>query len=310
MLDYFAKYDLGHQLLGCEADKLGVQVGKWKVPFSRSRQETGRKLQFTDRAIANILFDLNRAIGAGMYGSIEPLQQPIQLQTAIFNGFRTGSQSTSRSDSEIDRNFGWSLRAQTDLFGDFGSDGEPDLNAHAVPALRLGSAVAYTRVDIQGTSEFSRQRVVDSGTRLSDILPADVTAYNVLLFTVDAHFKYHGFAIIGDFYWRRMSEFNGADDFHLLDHGYVLQAGYFVCPEKLELLGRWSAIVGDSGTLGGENRSSDEVAVGLAWYFRGHNAKLTFDATYIDSAPVSSSRLDLLPADVGLLYRTQLQIAF
>ena len=96
----------------------------------------------------------------------------------------------------------------------------------------------------------------------------------------------------------------------LLDDGFVLQAGYFVIPDKLELLARWSRINGDSGTLGLTDQSSDEFGVGFGWYFKGHNAKLTLDASRFTGAPVSSSRLDLLPGDAGWLFRTQFQIAF
>jgi len=96
----------------------------------------------------------------------------------------------------------------------------------------------------------------------------------------------------------------------LLDDGFVLQSGYFVIPEKLELIARWSRIAGDSGTLGLVSASSDEFGAGFVWYFRGHNAKLTFDANRFNGAPVSSSRLDLLPSDAGWLFRTQFQLAF
>jgi hypothetical protein len=83
-----------------------------------------------------------------------------------------------------------------------------------------------------------------------------------------------------------------------------------VVAEKLELITRWSRIAGDSGTLGLINESSDEVGAGFVWYFKGHNAKLTFDATHVNGVPVSSSRLDLLPSDAGWLFRTQIQLAF
>lgn len=306
-LDYFATYDLGHNLLGVDNDKLGIKVGKWKQPFSRSRKESGRLLQFSDRATANVLFDLNRSLGVGLTSKLAW----IELETAIFNGFRTGSVSTSRSNATdgLDRNFGWSLRAHTELFGDVGG-GEADLSWHCDPALRIGGATAYSRIDAEGPTEFSRQRVVDSGATLSSTLPPTVTAYDVWLYTVDAQFKYQGFSLIADYYWRYMTQFKGAAVPSLVDHGFVLQSGYFVVAEKLEFIGRWSRIFGDSGTLGLINESSDEVGAGFVWYMRGQNAKLTFDATHINGVPVSSARLDMLPGDAGWLFRTQFQLAF
>ena len=58
------------------------------------------------------------------------------------------------------------------------------------------------------------------------------------------------------------------------------------------------------------DQSSDEVAAGIAWYIKGHNAKLVFDVTHLNGAPLSSARLDILPGDAGWLLRTQFQLAF
>jgi hypothetical protein len=309
-LDYYVTYDLGHNVFGCEEDKLGVKVGKWKVPFSRSREEAGRRLQFTDRATANVFFDLNRSIGAGVYGQLDHFSMPLRFETAVFNGFRTDNDSTNRANGELDSNFAWSLRSYTDLFSDFGEDGEPDLSWHVLPALRVGGGLAYTRVDEEGSSEFRRLRVVDSGARLASILPPGVSAYDIWYFTVETHLKYRGFSVIADYYWRYITQFSGGSVPSLYDDGFVLQTGYFICPKRLELLFRWSRIVGDSGTLGLEYQSSDEVATGFVWYIKGHNAKLTFDVSHFNGTPFSEARLDILPGDVGWLYRTQFQLAF
>jgi len=314
-LDYFVNYDVGHDRFGLDKNRLGFKLGKWKVPFSRSRRESGKSLQFADRATANVFFDLNRSFGVGLTSEIPSAgwlgrsDAPVELETAIFNGYGTGSVDTDRGGG-LDRNFGWSLRAQRDLHGNFGNDGEPDLAWHESPAVRLGGGLAYTRVDVEGGSEFRRERAVDSGAALSTILPATVTAYDVCLYTVDAHLKYHGFSLIADYYWRYVSQFSGAAVPGLFDDGFVLQTGYFVIAHKLEFIARWSRIRGDSGTLGLSDSSSDEVAGGLVWYLKGQNAKLTFDATHINGVPVSSSRLDILPGDAGWLFRTQMQLSF
>ena len=167
-VDCFGSYDLGRDLLGWEANKLGIKAGKWKMPFNRSREETARRLQFTERSMANLFFDINRSIGVGLYGEVDTFASPLVFETAVFNGFRSGVDSTRRG-AGLDDNFGWSLRTHTDLFSEFGEDGEPDLSWHPAPALRLGSGIALTRVDAEGASEFTRQRVVDSGATLASL---------------------------------------------------------------------------------------------------------------------------------------------
>jgi hypothetical protein len=311
-LDYFVSYDLGCDLLGCTAGKVGVKAGKWKVPFSRSREESGRRLQFNERTTANLFFDLNRSIGVGLFGELDAWTAPVRWELAIFNGFQTGAETNIR-DAGLDQNFAWSARMSTDLLGEFGGDGEPDLSWHAEPALRFGCGFAATRVDAIGTNEFAQPRVIDSGERLADLLNAsgaDVSAYDAGLYTVDAHGKFRGCSVIAEYYWRCVGNFRGGDISGLSDHGFNLQIGQFVVPEKLELLARWSRIAGNSGTLGLMRQSTDELGLGVAWYLKGHNAKLVLDASRMNGMPVSSPRLDILPGSEGWLMRTQLQFGF
>jgi hypothetical protein len=110
--------------------------------------------------------------------------------------------------------------------------------------------------------------------------------------------------------FRTVDGFEGATIPGLYDHGFWLQVGKFICPRKLQLLARWSRVTGDSGTLGAENQSAEEIAGGFAWYFRDQNAKLVADMTYLDGAPINSSALDIKPGEIGWLFRTQIQFAF
>lgn len=310
LLDYYATYDIGHNILCLHADELGIKFGKWKVPFSRSREETARKMQFGERSISNLFFDLDRAIGIGLYSVMEQFTVPMYLETAIFNGFNTGNVATNRTGG-LDRNFGWSARVFSDVIGEFGDDGEPDLKWHDQPALRLGAGTAFTRFHRAGNdAEYSLPTVVDSGDPLARLLPADVTAYDMSMFTVDGHFKWCGLSVIAEYYWRYIARFSGAAVPGLFDRGFNLQTGYFIVPHKLEALARWSRIVGDSGMLGADDQSSDEFGCGWAWYWKGHNAKIINTANYLNGAPLTSNRLDTVAGDVGWLYRTQLQLAF
>jgi len=309
-LDYFVTYDLGCEFFGSEANRLGVKAGKWKVPFSRSREESGRRLQFAERSTANLFFDLNRSIGAGAFGQWDAWSIPLRWEAAIFNGFQSGADTDVR-DAGLDQNFAWSARMVADLFSEFGGDGEPDLGWHLEPALRLGFGLAGTRVDASGENEFNRLRVVDSGETLAKLpLPPAATAYDIGLYTVDAHWKFRGLSVIAEYYWRCLASFRGGDVPGLSDHGFNLQAGQFVVPSKLELLARWSRIVGDSGTLGGVAESTDEVGIGAVWYVNGHNAKFVLDASRVNGMPLSSPRLDMLPGSAGFLLRTQFQFGF
>lgn len=81
-------------------------------------------------------------------------------------------------------------------------------------------------------------------------------------------------------------------------------------PEHVQLLTRWSRVVGDSGTLGVSQQSFDEVAGGLVWYINEQHIKLTMDVTHLNGAPISSASLDIAPGDIGWLFRSQIQFSF
>lgn len=153
-------------------------------------------------------------------------------------------------------------------------------------------------------------RVVDSGRRLSTLLPDSVSQYDVQMYCLDASCKYRGWSVTSEYYLRYISGLRDASIPGLFDHGCWFQVGKFVVPGKVELISRWSRVVGDSGTLGLEDQSADEIAAGLVWYFRGQNAKLTFDATHLDGAPINAPSLDISPGDQGWLFHTQIQMAF
>ncbi len=174
----------------------------------------------------------------------------------------------------------------------------------------MGMAYANTSIDRLGRTEFESNRVVDSGETLSSILPLTVNQYTVSLCSVDASLKYQGWSFTTECYFRLIDDFRGASVPNLFDYGYWIQMGKFLTPQKFQVLTRMSGVIGDSGTLGLNNESSDEYAAGFAYYFREQNAKVTFDATYVNGAPINSASLDLTPGDNGWLFRSQIQFAF
>lgn len=310
LLDGYATYDVGHSLREWSPGTFGIKAGKWKMPFHRARQENGFNLQFSDRSMASEFFDINRSIGVGIFGRMEFLPWAVNWEAAVFNGFQTQRFVPGRA-GELDRNLATAARVYSDVVGDYGKDGEPDLSFHDASAVRVGAAFAHSRLNkVDGLREFSVLRVVDTGATLASILPAAVSEYDAILYSVDANFKYRGLSLLSEYYFRSITGFSGATVPDLFDQGFLLQGGYFLLPEKLELLARWSRVVGNSGTLGGLDQSADEVAGGLGWYIRGHNLKLVFDATHLNGAPVNSTAANIRPRDAGWLFRTQFQIVF
>ncbi len=301
MLDYYVTYDFGRDLFCWDSGRLALRFGKWKIGFNRAREESGTRMQFSDRSIASVLFDFDRSLGLGLLGR----RGQFDWQVTVANGIDTGGFRSSRS-GDLDRNVAVAARINWLASGYWGTDGHADLDWRHTPAIRLGTGFTYTRPDLEGAREFAFPRVVDSGATIDTVLPVGTTAYNMYMYSGDLNLKYRGFSFVFEYYARQFAGFSAAT----LDHGYWAELGYFVVPNHLQLLARHSRIVGSSGTLGVANRSADEVAAGFVIYVRKHNLKATFDVTHLNGAPVNDTALNIRPGDAGWLYRTQLQWKF
>ncbi len=244
-----------------------------------------------------------------LFGRINRLRVPVNWSAAIFNGLVTGGAETG-SSGNLDNNFAYSARAFWYPIGDWGTGQLADFDYHRCVATRLGAGWANSTINRDGSTEFNALTVVESGVTLSSILPPAVDQYTVNLYSVDASLKYRGWSFTSEYYFRLVNDFQGAAVPNLFDHGFWLQLGKFVVPQKFQLLARWSRVDGNSGTLGLSNQSTEEIASGFVWYARGEHAKLTFDTTYLSGAPINSSALNIVPGDVGWLFRTQIQFSF
>lgn len=309
LLDYYLSYDFGNDQLGLEPGLLGLRTGMFKMPFSLARWISGKEFEFTDRSMASMFFDVNRSFAVGLYGVRDRAWIPTNWEIAIFNGLVTGGAETGASGM-LDDNFAYSGRLMMYPIGEWGDSSLADLEYHRRLAMRVGMACASSKVSRDGETEFNVVRVVDSGQQLASLLPLSVSGYQVTLFSADTSFKFRGWSTTVETYFRRLDKFEGNPVPNLSEFGFWLQAGYMVIPNKLELLARWSRIVGDSGTLGAAVQSSDEIAGGFAWYFRENRSKLVIDLTHLNGASVDSASLDINPGDNGWLFRSQIQFSF
>lgn len=308
LLDYVLTYDFGANLWGLDPGTFTFKTGKYKMPTTMARYLSGREFEFTDRSMASMFFDVNRSLAWGLQGKTCHAR-PVHWEMAVFNGLVTGGAETG-SAGTLDDNFAYSFRLFGYPQGDWGDGLLADFDGHRELATRVGLGLANSTIDRTGSTEFSRVRVVDTGETLSSIIPLGVRTYSVSIASFDYSAKYRGWSATMEYYLRSIDSFRGAPVPDLFDHGFWLQLGKFIVPGKFQVLMRWSRVVGDSGSLGGRDLSSDEISAGFAWYVRKEHSKLTFDITNLDGATISSDALDVAPGDIGTLIRTQIQFAF
>ena len=244
---------------------LNVRFGQMKVPHDRQRVISSSSLQFPDRALATIEFNLDRDVGLQLFSNdLGGADHRFGYNLAIFGGDgrnRTGT------------NYGLLYVARLAYlpFGKFDDFIEGDLTRNAEPRLALAVSGAYNQKTVRARS------TLDSTYRLG--------AYDYLHATADAMFKYRGFSFLGQFFYRdvlgtreRVDATNPASpvtETSRTGFGYFGQAGYMM-NENLEAVARFSEVRPLQGVPTGISFEG-ELGGGLNWYVHQHNFKFQAD---------------------------------
>ena len=290
--------------------EVAMKMGLWKMPLFRQEYTSDGRQMMVDRSMANEFFNIDHSVGIGLEGQVKTHWVPFWWHVIVLNGFDTDRRTPGRT-GQLDRNFAYVARWYSDLMGEWGRDEESDLSFHEVPAIRAGVSAGYSDVQVLGanTGEERVFRVTDTGARLVALAPK-LSDFTVWLYGADFGFKYRGLSVMSELYVREIVDAVGAVVPDLRDYGYYVQAGYFVVPGKVELTSRYSQIMGDSGSLGGDKASADEWGGGFNYYIKKHNLKIQCDVLSYNGSPVGSSSAQLKKGDTGILGRIQAQWAY
>ncbi|QDV35259.1 Phosphate-selective porin O and P [Tautonia plasticadhaerens] len=288
---------------------LDVYIGKAFVPGSRSWLEGSTRTQFADRSMATTFFRPDRSVGIWALG--EPIDK-VFYRVMLANGFNT----SDLTFEEINEQLAYSGSVWSEVIGEYGR-GFSDLEWHDELAVRLGNSFTFapgSPADIifNPVSEQDFVRLSD-GTPLFETgaLAPGVTVedFDIYLYAVDAALKYRGLSLNAEYYFRWLQDIQAdlplpVGRTRMYDHGYYVQGGYFVARERVELIARHSQVNGPFG-------SGQEYALGFNWFInRSHYLKFTFDANWLDAIPAQNSGPNYRAGDSGMLFRSQLQVAF
>ncbi len=283
VIDWWASYN--------KNPALSVQFGQWKVPFNRQRVVSSSKQQMIDRATAQDEFTMNRQIGAMLHGKL--FNKKFEYYAGMFNGNRRNESSNGNNEHLYIARVSWNP------FGAYGKgigEMESDLAWSEKPKAHLSAAIAFDG----GADETIALK------RVGTITAKEVDRTSIV---VEYGLKYKGFSTNAEAYWRK---YDGIDTSVLdtnpstsvIDRGFFVQGGYFLIPKKFEVAGRYSLVDFDN------QRTTDavrETAVGLNWYFAGHNKKVQVNWVREETElPNSRNSSD----DIDNFYRIQYQMAF
>jgi phosphate-selective porin OprO/OprP len=222
-----------------------VKAGQYKVPFGRQELTSSGSQQFVDRSAVSNTFARGRDIGVQAWGT--PNGGVLDWRVGVFNG---GGRTISRNDND---DLQYNARLQWAPFGD-PKYSEGDFESSDRPLFAIA-----------GGYEANTREVAASGTALAHQNEQTIVA-------VDGVFKYKGFSLFAEMFDRENDRNLGFSDFD--DEGYVIQAGYFVIPKKLEVALRVAELDPNSD-LGDNERT--ENGIGFGWFLNKHNHKLQAD---------------------------------
>ncbi len=231
-----------------------ITAGTITVPLDRQGEGSPATLAFieepitatqadgvSDHTIARQSFGNPATLGIRLWGDVGRFHYIV----GVANGddFTALNQTTQLA---------YGTRLWIDVLGET-ENTETDLDYSETPQLAFGV----------GTT-FDHQNATDANINLVDLDWSWIGSGDIL-------FKWRGLTILSEAYFRRLQVATG--NFTLDDVGYYAQAGYFVLPKRLEVVGRAAQIFRE-----GPDNNAYEFAAGVNWYIKDNNIKWQFDA--------------------------------
>jgi phosphate-selective porin OprO/OprP len=225
---------------------LEIKAGQFKVPFSRQRLTSSGSQQFVDRAIVVDEFAEGRDIGVQVRGLAADAR--VEYRAGVFNG---AGQNALADVGGLQYNG----RVVFQPFGEL-EYAEGDVGSSESP-----------RLAVAGNVEYNAARNVRADGRRRRVVGADVALH------------YRGASLLGEVYRRDLS-LEAAPT--ASSTGYMIQAGYFVIPQRLEVAGRLASWdprepVASAHVLQDVEAGEHEAGLAVGYFLNNHNLKLQSD---------------------------------
>ena len=127
------------------------------------------------------------------------------------------------------------------------------------------------------------------------------------MMAADGGFKYKGYSLEGEYYWRWLDNFKGTNTQSIptdFTHGYQIQASTMLAPRSVQLYAGHSRVFGNYG-------NPWDFRAGINWYpfktkvLRWHN-----EALYLHKSPVGYSSVPFVVGGRGWVFISNIELAF
>jgi len=247
----------------------------------------------------------------------------LKYQVMLGNNMSTLGVPASRLDNGINTLSSALIWFPTgDFEKGFSGQGWGDFEHHDKFSTRL--AVHFSRSEENKESQPDSEQFENTQLRLSDgtvIFTPNLFAPGVTITdaryrmtTVDGGFKYRGFALEGEYFWRWLDNFKFVDVVHpevlptipsrLFDHAFQIQASAMVVPKSLQAYAGFSKIFGQFG-------QPRDFRFGVNFFpFKNKVVRWNNEALYLYKSPVGYTSVPFPIGGRGWVYHSSMELAF
>jgi hypothetical protein len=261
---------------------------KW--PGGNADFRTSNEDSITKYALGG--FNLFRSQGINLQGDIDLFNRKgfLQYWTGVYNGRNT------KGSVSIDSNPLWAGRIAVNPFGKFKIVRQGDIDYSKDPK------VSFLISGAQYTDRLTKYRSdADTDPNPDGYGDADSATYDIKGTAYDAAalFRYKGVSLDAEYAYERLKQ-ERTSGYEWDRFGYRFNAGYFIIPEKLELISRYAYVerIKDNDRIksltsglglvsvngGAYNAVEDnlrEYSAGINYYLIGHRLKYSADYSYL-----------------------------
>ncbi|MFL6285677.1 MAG: hypothetical protein ACJ74Q_21275 [Pyrinomonadaceae bacterium] len=247
----------------------------------------------------------------------------LKYQAMLGNNMSTLGVSAARIDNGLNTFSGALIWFPTgDFEKGFSGQGWGDFEHHDKFSTRLG--VHVSRSDENKESQPGSDSFENTQLRLSDgsiIFTPDlfgdgitITDARWRMATVDGGFKYHGYSLEGEYFWRWLDNFKSLTPLdaaqtqrvpgRVFDHAFQIQGSAMVVPKTLQAYVGHSRIYGDYG-------NPWDFRAGANWFpFKNKVLRWNNEALYLRKSPVGYTSVPFAVGGNGFVFHSSLEMAF
>ncbi|HWW77696.1 MAG TPA: hypothetical protein VNZ44_19995 [Pyrinomonadaceae bacterium] len=251
------------------------------------------------------------------------LHKRVKYTAMVGNNMSTLGVPASRLDNGLNTFSGALVWFPTGNFEDgFSGQGWGDFEHHDKFSTRL--AFHFSRSDENKESQPGSDTFENTQLRLSDgtvIFTSDLFGPGVTITdarwrmtTVDGGFKYKGYSLEGEYYWRWLDNFKFLDVVtplqlgqvpgRIFDHAFQIQGTAMLVPKKLQAYAGHSRVFGDYG------RPWDFRAGANFFPFKSKVVRWNNEALYLRRSPVGYTSVPYAVGGNGFVFHSSFELAF